>query len=115
MWYEVLDSEVIVHLICAAYGDPLAAMYRELAPWVPEYHALLLGWTAIIWIIRQSSHGLALSMHEADVAAAHPWPRIHLWFRKPLRFTIRSLNGPPSYKYKQVLNAIVQLKGHCIQ
>ena len=81
--------------------DPLGAMYREMAPWVQAYREILLGWCVVLWIVRQTSHGLALNIHEADAAAAHPWPRLHLWFRSPLRVTIRPINGPNTYKYKE--------------
>ena len=49
--YIVVDSEVLVALICAAYGDPLNVAYREMAPWIPAFRALLLDWDIVLWII----------------------------------------------------------------
>eukprot|EP00663_Eupelagonemidae_sp_cell21sb_P008409 gene8409-5669_t len=52
--WAIFDSEVVVALIVAAYGDPLAALYREMAPWVWPYREILEGWQGTVWIVRQT-------------------------------------------------------------
>eukprot|EP00661_Eupelagonemidae_sp_cell13_P003457 gene3457-1350_t len=66
MIWLIFDSEAVIALISAAYRDPLKALYRDLGPWVPAYRNVLEGWRCALRLCRQTSHGLAINMHEAD-------------------------------------------------
>eukprot|EP00663_Eupelagonemidae_sp_cell21sb_P006312 gene6312-2273_t len=106
--WVLFDSAMVLALIAAVWGSSLKAVYREMAPWVRPYAAILEGWVVDLWVVRMTSHSLPEWQQEADFAASRDWPRCQLWWRPELRVEVRGLKDRNSHLHRKVVHRCVQ-------